>query len=125
MFKIVIKNFLAGLMDILIFLIVLNLSLKLNFKFLHIKSEYFNNILGLFTFIYLGIIPYFYSNKTFGEILLNTTSRIKEFILPIETQGPTFIKILALFFNRIILFLMDITGISFLIGLYKLIFKKI
>ena len=124
MFKIAIKNFLAGLIDILVFLIVLNLALKLNLKIFHINPKYFNDILGLFTILYLGIIPYLNNNRTLGEILLNTNSRIEELIIPLETQENKFIKFLALFFNRIILFLMDITGISFLLGLYKIIFKK-
>jgi len=104
------KNFLAGLIDISFFLVATYLILKIG-NDNKISIGIIKFISGVVTLIYLGVIPYFFNNRTLGEILVGTNARIK---IPkyFENEKEWYRKFLIIFGNRIINLLFDIVGIN-------------
>ena len=118
------KNGLSGLIDIFIFIIFFYVFNDLNKLYFHLSNFLFQNINGLFSFTYLGLIPYYNHKRTLGELLLDQESRIKDKNLLVDKNSPKLFQILSIYFNRLFLILLDMLGINLIKGLWKLIRRK-
>jgi len=127
------KRIMSAMIDIIIIFINAYIFYKYfpyNKELIHTKFYHTDlkaNLYSIFLIIYFGIIPYIRKGQTLGDLLLkvNRFREIKDDETKFLSNTPNpIVKLAKYFFNRILIFILDISLLNIVIFVFKKIKEK-